>query len=396
MVLRKCDYFLFSIFLYSTSIVDLYRQANKVIFHLSDSFVDIFRNVIYIGLFFLIVGRMIFLKRGFLFKYTTSTLVFFFVLLCSLALEYRLSNLYPDFILMYFSRLSIAFIIGYYVTDWNSFLNIYLKFIWIPLFYSMFVLFFPESFIGASYMTVAYNILPHCVCCFAYALMIRERRYFLYFLILFSILFLGARGALFGCLLTIVFAMILDENSKGKTMVRYGIYSLFLVIVIEGISSDNVIDFLSTYNLNARTMMLFFSDEGIFNMTNRDSFYLQGLESLSNFPLLIRGYGGNIVFYKDLFGGDEGTYAHNIFLELFLDYGLIIGGILVLWFIYYVMRSFFIVLKSNQYVKIAYLSFFVCWLIPMLVSSSYTSGYHIWLSCGIIVNMVHNKSIYFK
>lgn len=62
----------------------------------------------------------------------------------------------------------------------------------------------------------------------------------------------------------------------------------------------------------------------------------------------------------------DGTYAHNIFLEVWLDFGIILGTLVLLFLIVFITKTF---LRSND--KKLFLLFFSLGFMPLLVSGSY-------------------------
>ena len=81
--------------------------------------------------------------------------------------------------------------------------------------------------------------------------------------------------------------------------------------------------------------------------------------------LRLFGYG----LYGDR-GITEGRYAHNFFLEIMVQYGLLVGSAIVIYIVILILAGFF---TKDRDKKILFIAFFSASVIKLMMSSSYLS-----------------------
>lgn len=79
----------------------------------------------------------------------------------------------------------------------------------------------------------------------------------------------------------------------------------------------------------------------------------------------------------------EGTYAHNIIIEMLYDYGVIIGTILLLVILFFVVRIFY---KNNLTVVYIPVVVVCCGLVHLLLSGSYLTDQLFFFMIGLFAN----------
>ena len=91
---------------------------------------------------------------------------------------------------------------------------------------------------------------------------------------------------------------------------------------------------LERFGVTSRTLSLLASEEGLIgHLSNRDEVYETCLKQLNDNPVLGVGLFGDRLFLN-------GSTSHNFFLEVMLDFGYIIGGVLILVLLYYLLKYF--------------------------------------------------------
>lgn len=174
-----------------------------------------------------------------------------------------------------------------------------------------------------EYMTFAYTALPLTMVLMYYSWSTRKRLFgkSISLLAFFSLLFGGCRGALFTLLLFIVLCIVLySKKSIGKYIAIIGaaIVVLNLSSIMSSLGGE-----LQSLGIESR-IFNFISDGTIAESDSRLLVYNKALS-------IIDVYGHGI--YSDRFlleHVDDATYCHNWILEFLVDYGLLIGGILVI------------------------------------------------------------------
>lgn len=221
-----------------------------------------------------------------------------------------------------------------------------------------------------------------------------------YYLLLPS-LFFAYRGKWHTVLAIITLVLMLALGARGPVIVSLG-YFLFVnflfiknylkpVVIILALFiltfffSDKLIDIIiSNFGKTSRTIQ--FLAEGQFtNDSNRFDKYSEVWGIIANNPFFGKGLFGDRVILN-------GSYSHNIILELFIDFGILGGGfLLVLLF-----RLFFLSYRDgDDRARKLLLLFFFFGFIPFLFSSSYliNSSFSLFLA-SIFMFQNNSKSKY--
>lgn len=198
---------------------------------------------------------------------------------------------------------------------------------------------------------------------------------------LFVIFSVGSRGAL---VTVILFGLV--RYFWGKVSVsKFFIYAIVLIIFFEFLFTplvEFIADILDAANVNSRTLRLLVDGELLSYVSGRDDLSKMAWSLIDKNPFI-----GNGVWADRQY---MGIYCHNIVLELLLDFGYIITGIIALIFCGNVYTTF-MPLSSNQ--KLYFLMFVMSILIPMFVSGSYLIDYNIGLLLGIVALYKRNSSL---
>ena len=143
--------------------------------------------------------------------------------------------------------------------------------------------------------------------------------------------------------------------------------------------------FLTKYNIRSKVINLLITSE-LTTLKARGHIYECAKEIILN----------NLLFGKGLFGDREAlrivsgvtTYVHNIFLEIWIDFGLIFGTFFIIAVLFLLIRGLF-----NRNTNCRNL---VCYFIPMgfiklFVSGSYLQEPFFFILMGICVSTIINK-----
>lgn len=212
-------------------------------------------------------------------------------------------------------------------------------------------------------------------------------------------------GALASFFLTFLLTFIMKYKKHHMGVIMVIILSLELIRQIINNASLIAMELarqLSMFNINVN-LLYEIGYNGITTDRFRDSIYDFCISYIHNHIFWGSGIGNDrvlisnntLVFEQDLMG----NYPHNIFLELLMQYGLIIGGIIILY-IMYKLSSFLYFEKDKYSIKIFSvlmgMGFF-----PLLYSSSYIENPLFFLLLGYTLNRVaisgkQNRNIYKK
>lgn len=253
-----------------------------------------------------------------------------------------------------------AYIIIRYLNNYPLFINIIKKICIFSLLTSVFVYFFIKDSFANQYMTLSYNALFQVL----FLIIFRNKKFNIFEIILitlgsFVVTIGGARGALLSYLV-IIFLYLLSNVSynKNKTLKILSFITVFLIFIINlNFIIEKVNDLISAIGIYSRTLS-FMNYEGDNFTSGRFDTYIKCIEHFNVF--------GHGLFYDRTM--DIESYAHNIFLELILNYGLIIGVFIIFLIIFLLVKGF---INSNLIEKKIILCLASTGFIMLLLSSSY-------------------------
>lgn len=197
----------------------------------------------------------------------------------------------------------------------------------------------PNGLLEADDMSRAYQLLPNILLVFNYAF--NDKKFLPW---LFSalgavyLLAMGTRGPLI-ILLVFIFLKFL-KNITTRTWKKVLIGIVFVAIGIAFIESDLFIDFLQLIRryllqMGFSTRIVDFAIEGnmISYTSGRDDIYSVAFQLIKERPLL--GYG--------IYGEWPviGWNIHNMYLEILIHYGVILGVVILIWLINLVRKAYF-------------------------------------------------------
>lgn len=188
----------------------------------------------------------------------------------------------------------------------------------------------------------------------------------LIFLLILTILLAGSRGPLIPIFILISFK-VFSLYSKAKV---FGIFLLFSVSFV--VLFPILLNYLSDAGINSRTLFLFL-DGSIDSDSGRENIYFIVWDKVIERPLLGYGFFADRTFL--------GVYCHNIFLELFLNWGVFFPATLLIILILFVLYLYRKISKDEKAFSILLFSASV---IPLLVSSSYLIDFRLPLLMGFV------------
>ena len=132
-----------------------------------------------------------------------------------------------------------------------------------------------------------------------------------------------------------------------------------------------IVGILQNFGINSRTL-IYFSEGIITSDSGRGEIYDVVIEEIKQNPLF--GYG---LFADRVFVG--GVYCHNIFLEMFVDFGVLIPSLLVILFVGYYWKILSV--ASSKEIQF-FILLFLASIIPLLLSGSYLTDFKFPLFVG--------------
>lgn len=132
-----------------------------------------------------------------------------------------------------------------------------------------------------------------------------------------------------------------------------------------------IYDILAEHGITSRTLALLSS--GFEADSGRGCLYNIALDYIEEHPILGIGLGGG----RNMFG----SYVHNLFLDMWLDYGIIIGSIFILTLFYVCFKVY---LNNDQYGRDILILFCCIGILPLMVSGTYLTDYSFWMMLGVV------------
>lgn len=245
-------------------------------------------------------------------------------------------------------------------------------------------------------MNIAYAILPAALASLVIAYREKKMRYYIY-LAMFSImlLVLGNRGTI---LILIVFAIGYTMLHNGKFDIKsiitpFILLSILLLFTFLVVSNLNMIDNLRIFSI--------LSDKSFFQDNIRMKLWTDGIRFAIENPLSIQGAVYDRIFYfmKYAYSHDigfyidetmiSGLYAHNLLVELIVNFGFVFGAIITIFIIYNILKVLWI--HRNRVEFILYV--ISIGFIQLMYSSSYLTSMWFWFMLGAIYSIIRNESL---
>lgn len=229
------------------------------------------------------------------------------------------------------------------------------------------------------YMTISYFGLISVIFTYHNGVVKKQKLYLLIALVSsVFIVFGGTRGALltlfaFYFLHFFIFSFGKMANASKIMLLIFGAF-----IIVAFLNIDNVFSYLNSVllKLGYKSRITNFLMSGdFFESQGRNEIYLKLIENLN-----LLGYGiyGDWLFI--------GVYAHNWILELLIQFGIVLGLILIFSLFFLVLKSIFFAAKTKNKTYALFLIYFISILFTkFLLSASYLSSQEFWLLLGIIL-----------
>lgn len=281
---------------------------------------------------------------------------------------------------LFFLPVALLYILPH--NDWKCFFYIFAPLALIAVLMNIYIVFFTDvdlysdtERLGFNYMEFSYAVLPSICGLYAYFRESKSVLYLIFFIVgFFSIVAFGARATLIYTMLFVCFRELLGTKriSHVFMLLFLGLIIIsFLPNIIEIISENS--QFKESYALN-----LFLRND-FFEHSTRTTIYDKCKLLIMEQDLNMYGLFGD----RRLLGG---TYPHNIFYEIILQYGWFLGLLLIFWFI-----TKIIIILKNKGDKL-FLAFLCCTILGrFFISGSYLVEGRFWIMIGCIISLASHS-----
>ncbi|HWL26471.1 MAG TPA: O-antigen ligase family protein [Ureibacillus sp.] len=194
-----------------------------------------------------------------------------------------------------------------------------------------------------------------------------------------SILAIGSRGALL-CIAVFIILKLIDPTApKRMSKVRgFFICAFISIAAFTLVNLQTILLFLykwlMQFGLSSRSLKLLMS--GDVYLSGRDDIYGKVLAVIRDNPILGVGITGDRALLN-------GTYSHNIFLEILVNYGVLIGSFVIIFLFTLIVGIFFVKDPMTYNLSIIWISI---GFVSLFVSGSYLTDLSFWTFLGVMLS----------
>lgn len=245
--------------------------------------------------------------------------------------------------------------------------------------------------VGAIYMEFA-NAISINIALLVYSGIIENKKIdiILSVISLFALLIYGSRGALLTlCLLIGYMAWLKNKNTK---KVIIGLVIGIILIIIGPYIVVEMLNRLTNAGIESRTVKTMISGEFLAS-SSRLKIYKYLISVLKDNFLFGIGICGDRYYLPKNFSGVDASYAHNLLLELLLDYGVIIGTVIIILIVSILMKGF---IREKDVYKKGFFSVFVfISVVQLMVSRSWLSEQNLFVLLALLFTYSGNLKVKF-
>lgn len=383
-----------ALFIYAIIFTDLLRIISTILNSTSlANAVEPLRNFIYV---FIFAGYYYYSTKKAKRIGIVAIMVYFLILLFSIIVNPGLQSFAFTLSLLFISRYLLAFVMISQLEDPELLISIITKFSWIVPIYVLTYAFAPKDLsIGYAYnMTFSYNLLFPSAACF-YSLYVNKKHLFLCILVdvfaIIGVVLYGSRGTILCVGVSVIYIIFANkkENSTKKYVGRLILAMISFFIIIE---KDLIVSKLASLFPNSRSLFILQNGNYLWD-SNRDEYRQIANKYLHDNPFDFMGLAGDTFVYGKAFGetAELGRHSHNMFIELLVSYGVIIGGIICIYILYRVFRTLLIAKHKEEVMSLC--SIFLVPMLPyIMISGSVCQSYQYWLLIGATFNLFTKKT----
>lgn len=293
--------------------------------------------------------------------------------------EYYATN---GFLILCVYFLPIVFFVVRKIDIWDKFFIIMARFGIVAVLMGFYIVFFSgvdnysEDERYFTYMEFSYGLLPFVCSLYKQARENRPWFFFLFFVLGFMEMFaFGSRATILAVLLFIILSELLNRSSKFK-----GILTLLIIIGVVAFNFESVISWLAGISgLEDSYVLKHIIGGELFQHDTREVIYSNCQNRISSMGFDICGFFGDRQYCGSI-------YPHNIIYEVMMQWGWILGSMILLYILYLIIRSFL-----NDHHRIVLVFLVCCLLGRFFVSGTYVTEGKFWIFYGCLLALTSNK-----
>lgn len=205
----------------------------------------------------------------------------------------------------------------------------------------------PNGLVLNDDMSRAYQLLPNIMLVFTYAFNSKKIVAWIFSIVgLFYLLSMGTRGPFLILMVYIGWKFIRTSVVTIQRKIALA-FCIFLIGLLGSVQTvyfsilDSIDSFLTKIGLSTRIIDFIYEGSTISYTSGRDDLYEIALQKISERPFLGYGVYGEWQWF--------GWSAHNMYLELWIHFGVLLGSVLLIWGIWLVGKAY--LRTTNSYAK---------------------------------------------
>lgn len=220
------------------------------------------------------------------------------------------------------------------------------------------------------------------------------KKYIIGFIILAALIFFaGSRGALLWLIVFyIIYNLLLNRRLTKKSLIMVSVLLMFIVILI--FFWPEIISWLVSIFPNSRTIKMI-SISNIADDSSRTNIWKFFVGEIRENPLRVHGlFADRLAINQNFMNSNKlgywitenrpYSYAHDIFLELFYDFGIFIGGLISIKIVLLTGRIAKFLRKTDNKAEAGfYLIMLICGFFMLLISDSFLLNVYFWFFIGL-------------
>lgn len=214
------------------------------------------------------------------------------------------------------------------------------------------------------------------------------------------VLLYGNRSSLLISVICMIISFLMNGENKNR-IVRYLMIVVASLLMLIALTSNFLMLFvahLESIGISSRTLTLFLSGfESAINNNGRSIIWANCRKAIAEKPWTGYGIGGERNLYllgRRYVSRMGGVYAHNFIYELILNFGVVIGAVVLLIIFYYSIKV--IQNRKGWENRNLYLLLIIATIIKLFFSSSIWVDIHSYICLGLVMNYCRSQKDDFR
>ena len=247
----------------------------------------------------------------------------------------------------------------------------------ISWFTAILVLFYFVEYFRGVFSIEGYNMPFSYACLLPMVSFYSHRKtydYLVVLVMLMAVLAIGARGPAVYFVVYVIIDMLLNRRKW-----RFAVLILAIVLII---ALPTIYSFFSASGISSRTLRMLLEGDFVQD-SGRNAIQAYFWSQLMENPIIGLGLFGDRL-------KDDVVYCHNLFLEILVDFGVLLGSIIIITGVISLIKLF---IESESENKNRIIKYFCALILPFLTSSSYLIDSEFAIFVGLCV-LLHKDNLY--